>query len=243
MALTQWLRAVTVRGEALELRIVSDDQPELERAEELWRAVYRDEFRYLASEAPLDQRSTGALVIVAMAGSECVATLRMAYMQDSPDEFEFEFARLCGTDRVGTLGRLVLHPRFRRTSLALHMLSACHAFNDQSGNSARYEQILMSCRRELLHYYFAFGFALLVEHPVRHRKFAHDDTFVVRCTRETNARVAGEIDALLRGDWRAKVRWALRYQWCRARVALHALRLRWRGLGTESSTAVFARAR
>ncbi len=227
------LGTLSLNDERVSLRVVRDDHPDCARAAKLWTEVYSREFSYLAAPDERAVISTlaapnGALVILGTVGDECVATLRMAYQCDSPDEFEFEHHPPT-SDRLGALSRLVVARRFRGTALALHMLDRCHRYNRASGNDQRYDRIVVSCKREMLHYYFAFGFELARRDAVAHRALV-GETWIVACSRARNERVGVEIDRALRGHLGARVCLAMRYQ-------LHKWALRWTRLGSTSDCA------
>jgi predicted GNAT family N-acyltransferase len=229
------LGSVSLAGETLSLRVVSDDHPDCALAAKLWTDVYAREFAYVSTT---DERAThaalcaptGALLILATVGDECVATLRMAYQSASAgarDE-EFEFAQHPPTsERLGALSRLVVARRFRKTALALHMLDRCHRYNRASGNDQRYDRIVVSCKRELLHYYFAFGFELARPDAVAHPALV-GPTFIVACSRSRNERVSAEIARALRGHLPSRVRLGVRYH-------LHKWALRLRALHERSA--------
>jgi hypothetical protein len=230
--ITRYLKTVEVRGERVDLRVVSDDHPDYLRcARALWERVYGWELSLLAhaaTDAALDALllpGRGAYVILAMVGDECVGTIRMAYQDRSPDEVEF--AMSAPQARLGALSRLVLHRRMRRTSLSLHLLEQTYVFNRETGHDQRYDEIVVTCEPPLLPYYYTFGFERLSPDIIRHPALRTGGVLVA-CSKATNERVVGEISRHLAGARLVQARWAMRYQ-------MHKLRTRF----TERS---FARA-
>lgn len=210
------LGEVSIHGETVTLLVVSDDRPEMDLAERLWREVYVDEFAYFTRQRGAATRPppNGSLCILACSGGRCVGTLRMSYPDGASPEFEHAFAHRLPKRRCGVLSRLVVHRKARKSPLSLHMLAACFDFNARSGNAQRYDTILMSCVPALLHFYYFFGFERLLDATVLHPTTGLE-FFVVRCDRAENARVTGEIKRVLGGDRWMKLRWAARYYRCR----------------------------
>lgn len=208
-----------INGETVTLRVVSDDRPEMELAYRLWHEVYVAELGMPADAATraagaLRLPPNGSLTLLACVGDRCVGTLRMSYRQRSPEEFELSFAHLLPDRACGVLSKLVVSRPFRRTLLSMHLLIACFDYNAASGNDRLYDTILMSCTPALLHYYYLFGFEKVLARPVPHAAFG-DHSFIVACSRATNARVVSEMKRVLRHDPLVRLKWAARYQWCR----------------------------
>jgi hypothetical protein len=203
--------------------VVSDDRSEMAVAHRLWFDVYVDELGYpLAAGSPRAERamrlpSTGSLCLLACVGDRCAGTLRMSYRQRSPSEFEFGFAHLLPDRSCGVLSKLVVAREYRRSPLSLHLLAACFDFNASSGHDRLYDAIVMTCTPSMLHFYYLFGFAKLLDETVHHSGFGID-SFVIACDRATNARTVRDIKRVLAGHRWTKLRWAVRYQWCHLRA-------------------------
>jgi hypothetical protein len=222
-SLHQTVGEVVIRGEAVTLIVVSDDRPEMALAHRLWFDVYVAELGYppadesCRAERVMRLPSSGSLCLLACVGDRCVGTLRMSYCQRSPSEFELGFAHRLPDRNCGVLSKLVVAREYRRSPLSLHLLAACFDFNARSGHDRLYDAILMTCTPSMLHYYYLFGFAKLLDRPVHHPAFGVD-TFVVACDRAANARAVRDIKRVLADHPWTKLRWAVRYQWCRLRA-------------------------
>lgn len=213
------LESIRVGDEELTLHVVSDDHPLSAKAVPLWSAVYCREFGYLREDkhGTLSQRDRGALLILALRGDECVGTLRMAYQRRTPSDFEFVECPEDVAGPLGALSRLVVAREFRKSALSLHLLSQCHRFNRRSSHAERYENILVTCAPELLHFYRAFGFELLRDELLSSHTF-RDELFLVGCDAGTNARIVAMVDRVLAGDWLAKAWMAARYHFYKLRA-------------------------
>jgi hypothetical protein len=202
-----------LRGSTLQLLLVPDHDPQMVAAFKLWNDVFAAELRYvsLANEWERDWWERvpprGALVMMAMHGDDCVATLRMTYGQKS--QLDFDYSHLLPGVRLGELTKLVARRDWRRSAVIPHMLLACHRFNAVSGNEALYDQVVITCFPRIMHYYTLFGF-VPISGPVKYDEYP-EEVVHMACTKASNRKAVKALEVWLRGGLFGRWRWGLRY--------------------------------
>jgi hypothetical protein len=208
------LTTLNLRGKAIRILVVPDHDPLMRHAHQLWRTVYVSELGYgmqgVTPSWETDQPK-GGLVMLAMDGDACVATLRMLY--GSRSALDHDYSAWLDTSRTGELTRMMALREWRRSALISHLLVACHHYNVLTGYEQLYDHVAICCVSRMRRYYHSFGFRTLAS-PIWDPQVQVWGTPMC-CSKTTNRRMVRKLSALLEGNAWVRVEWALRIVWSR----------------------------
>ncbi len=220
-AINSVLHIVTINGTPVTIKVISDDQPEMEKVYKLWYEVYMRDLKYNLKEGVSHQENTatqppnGSVLYIALTDGICVGSLRTTYQCNS--QLECDYASWLPNNKLGELSKLIVNKRFRNTKLSGHLLVACFDYTRSSGNWKLFDLIVMSCPRKLLPYYYLFGFTNITHAPTIH-PHTGNQTYYLQCTCETNIRVVNELRQVLKGNKLMEAKWTIKYWWYKSGI-------------------------
>jgi hypothetical protein len=211
-SINQTLRQITIKGQPITIKVISDDQPEMELAYKLWYQVYIEELGYKLVEGVDHEKKTlslkpnGSLVFLGLDDSNCLATVRTTH-QNIPLEFDYSQADILRPAIEVT--KLIAAKGIRHsTSIASYVM-----IETQKKNIELYSNytIVINSAVKMLPFYYLIGFDKISDkiiHPT-----IKNESYLMACSKQKFGEVCSDLEKIANGNQLVKAKWGLKHWW------------------------------
>jgi|GEM_PF-6372106 len=214
--INQTLKAINLNGSLITLKVVSDDQAEMDLAYRLWYEVQVGELKYPVTVGvnhdtkQIRITPNGSLVFMAIENGICIGTIRTTW--DGIAALEFNYKQFLPDTSQAELTKLMILRAYRHTHLLMHLYLNTFHFHEQNMALQPYENIVFSANSNMVSYYKIIGHKLLSEqiqtHPV-----IKTECYLMGCSRKHFNDICIDGEKIVNGNFLLKAKWGLRYVW------------------------------
>ncbi len=212
----QLLDTVIIKGTPVIIKVISDDQPEMELAYRLWYEVFVEELKRTEYEGichfekKLKVEPNGSWMFLALTDGKCIGTQRATLSSQVSPEFNYE--QYLGKAIFYELSKFAIQKEFRKTNLSAHLINEPYHYCKSNWLIRKFDYVVMNSRLSMIPFYSVFGFKKLHQNSMLH-PILNIPIYLMACDTVQSENNVRTLSNVIRNNPFTKASVAIKYWW------------------------------